>query len=164
VDVPGTVEPALRYEWKVDGRPVTGRELFEFKNQTPGTHEVEVTTTGPSGATIAPKWTVEVQEEQTMADRAPVWAPYLKLFDLENEISADKKQVIIRGKVENVDERNADNVVVWVTALNPQGQTVTRRLALPSPQPLAPGQTATFQVALSNREDAADFHFELVSK
>jgi hypothetical protein len=162
VEVPGTVEPTLRYEWKVDGRPVAGRELFEFKNQLPGTHEVAVTTTDPSGAAITHTWTVAVRQEPET--RPSAWAPRLEIFDLESAVSANKEQVTVRGKVRNIDERDADNVVVWVTALNPQRQTLLRRLVLPMPQPLAPGQVTTFQVALRNHEAVTDFHVEVVSK
>lgn len=164
VEVPGTIEPALRYEWKVDGQPAAGKELFEFKNQPTGTHEVEVTTTAPSGVSLTQRWTVEVREEQASSERAPIWSPYLEVFDLENTVTADKKQVLVTGKIRNIDERSADNVVVWITARDEKGEPVARRLALPNPQPLAPGQVAAFRVPLANHDAATDFRVEVVSK
>jgi len=163
VEVPGIAEPALRYEWKIDNKPVEGRELLEFKNRPIGTHEVEVIVISTTGERISHQWIVQVRADE--ADRPSIWAPRLEIVELDNTLSKDKKVVTVSGKVRNSDEeRTADNVIVWVSALNAQGEAVTRRLALPSPQPLAPGQTATFQVLLVNHDTASDFHVEVVSK
>jgi hypothetical protein len=163
VEVPGIAEPALRYEWKVNGKPVEGRELFEFKNRSIGTHEVEVTVISPTDERISHQWTVQVRSDE--ADRPSIWAPRLEIVELDNTLSKDKKVVTVSGKVRNSDEeRTADNVIVWVSAINAQGEPMTRRLVLPSPQPLAPGQVAAFQVKLLNRDTASDFHVEVVSK
>jgi hypothetical protein len=164
VDVPGTAEAPIHYEWKIDGRSVVGQELLEFKNQKPGRHEVEVTATGPSGASIAHKWTVEVRDRQETDPQGPVGPPHLEMFELDNNISSDKKQLIVKGKLRNVGDHDAENVIIWISALDGQQGTISRRLALPSPQPLAPGQEASFQTAFSNRNEIADFRVEIVSK
>lgn len=164
VDVPGTAEAPIRYEWKINGRSVVGQELLEFKNQKPGRHEVEVTATGPSGATANHRWSVDVQERQDTDPQGPVGPPHLEMFELDNDVSADKKQLIVKGKLRNVGDHDAENVIIWISALDAQQGTVSRRLALPSPQPLAPGQEATFQTIFSNRNEIADFRVEIVSK
>jgi hypothetical protein len=53
---------------------------------------------------------------------------------------------------------------VWISALNDQQEVVSRRLALPAPQPLAPGQVATFALSFANRSEISDFRIEIVSK
>jgi hypothetical protein len=163
VDVPGEVEPALTYEWKIDGRAVRGGTLFEFKDQPVGSHDVEVTAITSSGARVSHQWTVEVRKDE--GDRPTIWSPQLEISDLTNTVSVDKKTVIIAGKLRNLDaERVAENVVVWVTAVNGQGGEISRQMTLPSPQPIEPGRTSRFQVQLSNRDDAVDFRVQVVSK
>jgi hypothetical protein len=164
VETPGMVEPPLQYAWKIDGRPAAGRELLEFKDQPPGLHEVEVRATGPSGASVAHRWVVDVQERPGMDELEFGGPPHLEMFELDNEVSADKKQVVVKGKLRNVSEREAENVIVWISALNDQQEVVSRRLALPAPQPLAPGQVATFALSFANRSEISDFRIEIVSK
>lgn len=163
VEVPGETEPQLTYEWKVDGRAVRGDALFEVKDLSVGNHTVEATAITSSGARVSHQWTVEVKKDDE--ERPTIWSPQLEIFDLTNTVSADKRTVIVAGKLRNVDqERATDNVVVWVKAINGQGEEVARRMTLPSPQPLEPGQTATFQVQLNNQPDAVDFRVQVVSK
>jgi serine/threonine protein kinase len=163
IDVPGEVEPALTYEWKVDGRAVRGGALFEFKDQPVGSHDVEVTAITSSGARVSHNWTVEVRRDE--GERAAIYSPQLEISDLTNTVSTDKKMVIVTGKLRNIDaERAAENVIVWVTAVNGQGEEISRQMTLPTPQPIEPGRTSTFQVQLSNRDDAVDFRVQVVSK
>jgi hypothetical protein len=164
VQVAGMAEPPIRYEWKIDGRRAAGQELLEFKNQEPGRHEVEVTATGPSGDSIVHKWTIDVQDRQEADASGPVGPPHLEMSALDNDLSADKKQVIVKGSLRNVGDHDAENVIIWISALDAQQGTVSRRLALPMPQPLAPGQSATFHTAFGNRDEIADFRVEIVSK
>jgi hypothetical protein len=164
VETPGMVEPPIQYAWKIDGRPVAGRELLEFKDQPPGLHEIEVKATGPSGASVVHRWAVEVQERPGMDELEFGGPPRLEMFELDNEVSANKKQVIVKGKLRNVGEREAENVIVWISALDAQQGVVSRRLALPAPQPLAPGQVATFALSFANRGEISDFRVEIVSK
>ncbi len=164
VIVPGMVEPPIRYEWKIDGRPVRGQELLEFRNQKPGLHEVEVTATGPSGASVARRWIVEVKERRESDEPGPAGPPYLEMVEFDNNLSPDKKSVIVKGGIRNADDREVENVIIWVSALDAQQETIARRLALPAPQPLAPGQTASFQIAFDNKKEISNFKVEIVSK
>ena len=163
VTMPGTSEPDFRYEWKIDGQPVAGEVLLEFKNQPVGEHEVEVTVTSPTGASIVHRWTVQVLADEKY--RPAIYPPDLEIVDLQSTVSPDKKRVTIEGTLRNIDEeRSADNVVVWVTALDARGEATARRMTLPSPQPVAPGQAANFQVQLINRVGISDFHVEAIIK
>ena len=106
---------------------------------------------------------MEVRKDD--GERPTIWSPQLEISNLTNTVSADKKTVIVTGKLRNVDqERSTDNVIVWVTAVNGRGEEVSRRMTLPSPQPIEPGRTATFQVQLGNQDDAVDFRVQVVSK
>ncbi|MGE0681887.1 MAG: protein kinase [Candidatus Binatia bacterium] len=164
VETPGMLEPPIQYAWKIDGRPVAGRELLEFKDQSTGVHEIEVRATGPSGASVAHRWVVEVQERPGLDELEFGGPPHLEMFELDNEVSTDKKQIVVKGKLRNVSDREAENVIVWISALNGQQGVVFRRLALPTPQPLAPGQIATFALSFVNRSEISDFRVEIVSK
>jgi hypothetical protein len=163
VALPGTSEPDLHYEWKIDGRSVAGEAVMEFKNQSVGDHEVEVTVTSPLGANIVHRWTVQVLEDK--GNRPSISPPDIEIVDLENAVSANGKQITVRGNLRNIDDgRSANNVVVWVTALSAEGEAVARRMTLPSPQPLASGQVAAFQVHFANRAAISDFRVEAVIK
>ena len=164
VETPGVIEPSIRYAWKIDGRPAAGRELLEFKDQPPGKHDVEVTATGSSGASVSHRWVVDVEERQGWDDEGFIGPPHLEMFELDNEVSADRKQVVVKGKLRNVSDREAENIIVWVSALNAQQGTVSRRLVLPSPQTLAPEKITTFAVTFTNRSEISDFRVEIVSK
>jgi tetratricopeptide (TPR) repeat protein len=163
VEVPGVPEPELRYEWKVNGNPVAGHELFEFKNQPIGTHRVEVAVLSVTGERVMHQWTVQVRADE--ADRPSIWAPRLEIVELDNALSKDKKIVTVSGTVRNIDEeRTADTVIVWVSAIGAQGEAIARRMTLPSPQPLAPGQVATFRLQFANHDNMSDFRVEVLSK
>jgi hypothetical protein len=163
VEVPGVPEPELRYEWKINGKSVEGHELLEFKNQPIGTHRVEVAVLSAAGERVTHQWTVQVRPDE--ADRPSIWAPLLEIVELDNTLSKDKKVVTVTGTVRNTDEeRTADNVIVWVSAINAQEEAVARRMTLPSPQPLAPGQVASFRVQFANHDAMSDFRVEVLSK
>ncbi|MBI3798120.1 MAG: hypothetical protein HY268_14285, partial [Deltaproteobacteria bacterium] len=165
IEVPGLVEPELSYQWKIDGRPASGQEVIEFKNKPVGTHKVEVAVTAASsGLNVAHQWTVTVRKEEGEDLNPPTLAPVLQVFDLDNTTSKDKKVITISGKVRNLDDKSAENVLVTISAVGADGQPVVRRVVLPSPQPLAGGETATFQFAIANRETISDFRVEVVSK
>jgi len=164
VETPGAPESPIQYAWKIDGRSTAGRELLEFKDQSPGQHEVEVTATGPSGASVTHRWVVEVQKRPDMEELEFGGPPHLEMFELDNEVSSDKKQVVVRGRLRNVGDQEAENVVVWISALDAQQRTLSRRLALPSPQPLSSDQVATFAFAFANQSVISDFRVEIVIK
>jgi hypothetical protein len=164
VEVPGLPEAPIQYAWQIDGRLAGGRELLEFKNQPPGQHEVTVTATGPSEASVTHRWVVDVRERERLDEHAVSGPPRLEMFALENEVSADKKRVTVKGQLRNVGSREAENIIVWISALDAQQKTLSRRLALPAPQPLSPGQVATFARSFVDQSAISDFHVEIVIK
>lgn len=164
VEVPGMVEPSIRYEWEIDNRFAGEQELLEIKNLAPGRHEVEVAATGPSGASIFHRWTVNIQDQNESEEMDTVEPPRLVVSELDNDLSTDKKQVLVKGRIRNIGKREVSNMIAWVSALDSQQKTVVRRLVLPTPQPLVPDQVATLQAVFNNRSDIVDFHVEVVSK
>jgi hypothetical protein len=165
IEVPGSVEPELSYQWTIDGRPASGQEVIEFKNKPIGAHKAEVAVTAASsGLSVDHQWTVTVRKEEGEDLNPPMLAPILQVYDLDNTTSKDKRTITVSGKVRNLDERSADNVLVTISAVGANGQPVVRRVVLPSPQPLPGGETATFQFAIANRETISDFRVEVVSK
>jgi hypothetical protein len=166
VQAPDTEESFLHYIWRVDGQPVAGQEVFVFKDQPLGTHKVSVTVRTPSGMHLNQSWIVEVQkEEEGEKDQHPRWAPLLEVFDVKDPVvTLAQKQLTLIGKVRNIDERSAENIVIWISGLDEQGQSISRSIALPSPQPLAPGQIANFQVRMANHPSLSRFHIEVLSK
>ena len=164
VETPGVVEPPVRYAWKIDGQPASSRELLEFKDQPLGRHEVEVRATAPSGAIVVHRWEVDVWERPETEEIAFSGPPHLEIAELNNEVNEEKTRVTVRGTLRNVSKTEAENVIAWITALDARQGVVSRRLALPAPQPLAPNQVATFALSFANRSEIADFHVEIVSK
>jgi hypothetical protein len=72
--------------------------------------------------------------------------------------------VVVKGRLRNIGDREAENVIVWISALDAQQETISRRLALPTPQPLSPGRVAAFAFPFANRNEISDFRVEIVSK
>jgi hypothetical protein len=169
-------ESLLRYQWQVDGRPVSGRETYEFVHPAVGVHEVAVVVEAPSGARLSKSWTVDVREEKKAEaeanegarkpmDRwAPLYPPRVEVFDVKDSIvSVDQKQLTVTGKVRNLDADVAENVIVWVTALDSSGRAILRRLGVPKPQPLGPHEVGLFAVSMENQPAVVRFHLESIS-
>jgi hypothetical protein len=165
VEVSGVAEPSLRYEWTVDGRSVPGREIFEFKDQPLGPHDVEVVVTPSSGASLRQRWTVDVRDVKENDDIGPIWRPRMEIFDTKDLVTGSDHPVLaVTGKVRNLDDtRSADNVVVWVSTRDQSGKILSRRIAVPTPQPLAPGRVGTFQVLVPNQAAVAGLHYEVLN-
>ena len=163
IEVPGATDAKLVYDWKLNGRTVSQDTSFEFKDQPVGSYELAVTVFTVSGGRASQQWTVEVRPDEN--PRSANGAPPLEVSDLSNTTSEDQKTVTVTGKLRNTDrDRTADNVLVSVTAVTADGKEVVRRITLPSPQPIEPGQTASFHVELPNLPEAADFRVQVVNK
>jgi hypothetical protein len=165
VETPGTTDPELRYQWRVDGRPVAGDVLFELERPAPGGHDVDVTVTTTAGETLRRRWVVEVLDAEAPGlDRDLVIAPMVVARDLDDSLTPDRKTLRVMGTVQNLDDRGAENVVVWVLALDAGGRTVLRRPVLPAPQPLPPGETGAYEVAMPNLPEIERFKVEVISR
>lgn len=165
VEVSGVAEPSLRYEWTVDGQSVAGREIFEFKDQPLGSHDVLVVVTPSSGASLQQRWTVDVRDVKESDDIGLIWRPRIEIFDTKDLVtSVDLPVLEVTGKVRNLDDaRSADNVVVWVSTRDQSGKTLSRRIAVPTPQPLASARVGTFQVLVPNQAAVAGLHYEVLN-
>jgi hypothetical protein len=164
VEVPGVAEPSLDYKWTVNGRSVPGREVFEFKDQPLGLYEIGVVVAPSSGVPLQHRWAVEVHGVEESDNIGPIWQPRIEIFDQKDIVSsADQPMLMVTGKVRNLDEvRSADNVVLWVSTRDQGGKFLSRRIAVPTPQPLAPGQVGSFEVLLPNQAAVAGFHYEVL--
>jgi hypothetical protein len=158
VEGPGTVEPTLRYQWKLDGQPVSEQDLFEFQGWPVGSHEIAVTVTTSSGRSVNQRWRVEVREDEGVD---PMWPARVKVETVEDTVvDTTQKQLTVTGKVRNIDERSADNIVVRITAFDQNKQPVARRWVLPTPQPLGPHQVGKFQASMPNLASIDHFRVE----
>jgi len=66
--------------------------------------------------------------------------------------------------VHNTGSRASRDLAVWVEGLDAHGAVVARAEALPTPQAVPPGRTATFVVALPNDPAIRSFHVEAVGR
>lgn len=166
VEIAGVAAPSLRYDWTVNGQSVPGQEIFEFKDQPIGKYDVMVSVTAPSGAPLTRRWTVVVRGVQERDDIGLLWWPRVEIFGTENVVTTAAESVLtLRGKVRNIDKtRSADNVAVWVSVRDQSGRPLARHIAVPTPQPLAPGQVGAFTVLMPNITSVSDFRYELLSK
>ena len=155
----------VRHRWRLDGRDVGTDPLFELEAAAVGRHDVDVAATLPSGAILRHHWAVQVESATTPGvERAVVRAPIVLAKDLDDRESADRKTLRLVGSVQNVDDRPAENIVVWVLALGTDGATILRQSALPIPQPLAPDAIATFELVLPNIAAIERFKVQVVSR
>ena len=167
VEVPGWPEPTLQYAWQVNGQPVSDNEIFEWQDPPLGTNEIQVTVATPSGQQLTHEWTVEVRGPKKNEDIPPVWWPRTQVSGRGNITTAESNQAAIplSGKVRNYDaERAAENIIVEVTVLDPDGQQLARHIAIPSPQPLLPEQEGSFHLNVANRYAVARFRYRTISK
>jgi hypothetical protein len=67
--------------------------------------------------------------------------------------------------VRNLDKvRSADNVALWLSIHDRNGKQLTRHIAIPTPQPLAPGEIGTFTVQIPNLPSGSNFRFTVLDK
>lgn len=166
VEIPGEAKPSLRYDWTVNGRPVSGQEVFEFKDQPMGKYDVTVTIAASSGAPLTHHWMVAVRGVHEEDDIGPLWSPRVEIFDTQDIVTtADVQVLALSGKVRNLDKtRSADNVAIWISIHDRNGRQLTRHIAIPTPQPLAPGAIGTFTVQIPNLTSGSDFHTKVLDK
>jgi hypothetical protein len=166
IEISEEAKSSLRYDWTVNGRPVSGREVFEFKDQPIGEYDVTVTIAAASGAPLTRRWTAAVRGVREDDDIGPLWSPRVEIFDTQDIVTTvDVPVLTLSGKVRNLDKtRSADNVALWLSIHDRNGRQLTRHIAIPTPQPLAPGEIGTFAVRIPNLPSGSDFRFEVLDK
>ena len=161
---PGGNNQDLRYEWSVDGKPVSTKEVFELKQPPAGRHVVTVSISGSQGEQIFQRWTVEVREKKVGIDPddpSELW-PANIVTELSNVVTdLSSQRITVTGTVRNPTKRVVDNFAVWVMALGKDQKPVSRRiLIVPQPQSLAPGETAPFSVVMENDDRITGFRVQ----
>ena len=166
IEISEEARPSLRYDWTVNGQSVSGREVFEFKDQPMGKYDVTVTIAASSGAPLTRHWRVAVRGVHEDEDIGPLWSPRVEIFDTKDIVTTVEVPVLtFSGKVRNLDTtRSADNVAIWISIHDRNGRQLTRHIAIPTPQPLAPGEIGTFTVQLPNLPSGSDFHTQVLDK
>ena len=166
IEIAEEARPSLRYDWTVNARSVSGREVFEFKDQPLGTYDVTVTIAASAGAPLTRHWRVAVRGVHEGDEIGPLWSPRVEIFDTKDIVTTVEEPVLtFAGKVRNLDTtRSADNVALWISIHDRNGRQLTRHIAIPTPQPLAPGAIATFTVQLPNLPSGSDFHLKVLDK
>ncbi len=95
---------------------------------------------------------------------APTTSAEFQIPTPTQTVSADGKDLFVRGTVRNVGSRASREVRLWVDGLDANGNTVARAEALPTPQTIPPGGAATFVTRLPNDPAIRLFHVEAVGK
>jgi predicted Ser/Thr protein kinase len=154
-EIPGADDPVagLSYEWKLDGVMQDAHaDRFELSLDKPGEHRLTAVVRGPGGEATH-DWRVEVgeaappREASLSAGKTP---PELEILDLTDSVSKNKRYVMVEGKIKNRGDAAVERLVVLVQAFDQEGTIVTEQDGVPAPQPLAPGEVATFRVRLEN--------------
>jgi len=78
--------------------------------------------------------------------------------------SADGRTLFVEGTVRNTGSRTSRQVKVWVEGLDADGGTVAKTEALPTPQEIPAGTSASFVVELPNDPAIKSFHVEAVGR
>jgi len=166
IEIAEEARPSLRYDWTVNDRSVSEREVFEFKDQPMGKYEVTVTIAASSGAPLTRHWRVAVRGVHEDDDIGPLWSPRVEIFDTKDIVTTVEVPVLtLSGKVRNLDKtRSADNVAIWISIHDRNGKQLTRHIAIPTPQPLAPDEIGTFTVQIPNLPSGSNFHFKVLDK
>jgi hypothetical protein len=107
-----------------------------------------------------PAPTRALEEEQL----APAERPHLEIVDLEEEPSADERQVTLRGVLRNDGTGPTRQIVVHVDALDGAGVVLSSVDAVPSTQELPAGDTATFTATMEAKPEVARYHVRAVSR
>jgi hypothetical protein len=140
--------------------------VFEFKDQPIGKYDVTVTIAASSGAPLTRHWLVAVRGVHEDDDIGPLWSPRVEIFATKDIVTTVAVPVLtFSGKVRNLDKtRSADNIAIWISIHDRNGKQLTRHIAIPTPQPLAPGEIGTFTVQLPNLPSGSDFQTKVLDK
>ncbi len=94
----------------------------------------------------------------------PTRSAEFEIGPIKQTPSEDGRTLFVEGTVRNVGSRASRDVKLWVEGLDAGGGTVTRTEALPTPQQIAPGTSATFVVRLPNDPAIRTFHVEAIGR
>ncbi len=89
-----------------------------------------------------------------------VTAPQVVITGITDSESADRQSVFVQGTLRNHGTGATQQVQVQVKALDASGRVITTAKALPVPQAIPPGGSATFLVRFPNDPTIRQFHVE----
>jgi hypothetical protein len=89
-----------------------------------------------------------------------VAAPQVVIISITDSTSADRQSIFVQGTLRNDGTAATRQVQVQVNALDVSGRVRTTTTALPVPQIIPPGGTATFLVRFPNDPAIRRFHVE----
>ncbi|MCS6925586.1 MAG: FxLYD domain-containing protein [Candidatus Binatia bacterium] len=95
--------------------------------------------------------------EETLPARA---VPQVVITGITNSESADRQILFVEGRLRNEGTAATQQLRVQVNALDGSGQVLTSTTALPVPQIIPPGGSATFLVRFPNDPAIRRFHVE----
>jgi serine/threonine-protein kinase len=172
-EVPGAPgqTKALSYEWRVDDAVQAEHgNRFELRVSEPGTHRVTASARGPEGKPVSRDWRVEIAAEAAQApengpgpESAAVVSsspPDVEILDFNDAVSKDRRSLTLEGKVKNHGQSAIEHLNVVVQALDAGGNVVGEEAGVPHPQPLPPGQTASFRIRMNNDQRVQSFRVE----
>lgn len=94
----------------------------------------------------------------------PVEQPQMEIVDLQEDSSADKKQVTLRGTLRNNGTGPTHQLAVRVEARNQADLVLFSVEATPSTEVVAPGESVTFTAVVDNRPDTAGYRVETLAR
>ena len=167
---PGATK-ALSYEWRVDDAVQAEHgNRFELHPTEPGTHRVAASARGPEGKPVSRDWRVEVAAEAAQAPESgpgPESAAVVssspadvEILDFNDTVSKDRRSLTVEGKVKNHGQSPIERLNVVVQALDGSGNVVGEEAGVPHPEPLPPGQTASFRIRMNNDQRVQSFRVE----
>lgn len=89
-----------------------------------------------------------------------VAAPQVVITGITDNESEDRQSVFVQGTLRNYGTAATKQVQVQVNALDGSGRVITTTTALPVPQIIPPGGSATFLVRFPNDPAIRRFHVE----
>ncbi len=114
----------------------------------------------PEAATFAEPPRPPIVEE----DLKPVERAEVGILDLNEELGASKKTVVVSGTLVNRGSRPTRRIIVRVQALDGGGKVLAETQAFATPEAIAPGNTGRFTVEMANQSDTQDYHVEVLYK
>src|SRR5262249_31758628 len=130
-EIPGEGHSTFQYDWKINGRPVEGKEVLKFTDQPIGNYEIAVVVSSSSSdRSLTRRWTVEVQGVKENDDLGPIWGPRVEVFGTNSIVTtSDVPAVTLAGKVRNSDNtRSADNIAIWISLLDANRKEIFRQI------------------------------------
>jgi predicted Ser/Thr protein kinase len=167
----------LSVTWSVDGRPMGTTPTLRYEapaEKRASSHVITAEAVGSAGTRARATWHVAVaataevppEVQSTPGGIASVPTPPaishgpldVEILDLQDSVSTDKRTLTVAGKLKNRGTSPIERLTVIVQALDEGENLVSEESGVPTPQPLPPGDVATFRVSMANSRHVQSFH------